>query len=85
MILRVVLVEVKPSVREVMEDLLVDTANLMAEQTAPDLRALAAGGSLNGSRFATAVQDHLGRPVNAQIWGLHKRTLDLCVDVTDAD
>jgi two-component system sensor histidine kinase CreC len=84
-ILRVVLVEVKPSVREVMEDLLVDTANLMAEQAAPDLRALAPGNSLDGSRFATAVQDYLGRPVDAQIWGLHKRTLDLRVYVTDAD
>lgn len=84
-ILRVVLVEVKPSVREVMEDLLVDTANLMAEQASPDLRELAAGSSLDGTRFATAVQDYLSRPLNAQIWGLQKRTLDLRVYVTDAE
>ncbi len=83
-ILRVVLAEVKPSVREVMEDLLVDSANLLAEQAAPDLRAMPAGGTLAGTRFAAAVQDYLARPVDAQIWGLHKRTLDLRVYVTDA-
>lgn len=83
-VLRIFLVEVKPSVREVMEDILVDSANLLAEQAAPDLRALGAGGSLEGSRFARSVQDYLARPVDAQIWGLHKRTLDLRVYVTDA-
>ena len=83
-VLRIFLVEVKPSVREVMEDILVDSANLLAEQAAPDLRALAPGGSLEGSRFARSVQDYQTRPVDAQIWGLHKRTLDLRVYVTDA-
>ena len=83
-VLRIFLVEVKPSVREVMEDILVDSANLLAEQAAPDLRALVPGGSLDGSRFARSVQDYLARPVDAQIWGLHKRTLDLRVYVTDA-
>jgi hypothetical protein len=38
-VLRVFVTEVKPSVREVMEDLMVDSANLLAEQAAPDLRA----------------------------------------------
>ena len=45
LLLRVFLVEVKPSVREVMEDVLVDSANLLAEAAAPDLRAMPAGGS----------------------------------------
>jgi two-component system, OmpR family, sensor histidine kinase CreC len=83
-ILRVVLAEVKPSVREVMEDILVDSANLLAEQAAPDLRAMSAGGSLAGTRFAASVQDYLARPIDAKIWGLHKRSLDLRVYVTDA-
>jgi len=82
-ILRVFLAEVKPSVREVMEDVLVDSANILAEQAAPDLRAMVAGGDLRGTRFARAVQDYLARPVDAQIWGLHKRTLDFRVYVTD--
>jgi len=82
-ILRVFLAEVKPSVREVMEDVLVDSANVLAEQAAPDLRAMPAGGTLDGTRFAQGVQDYLARPVDARIWGLHKRTLDLRVYVTD--
>lgn len=83
-ILRVVLAEVKPSVREVLEDVLVDSANLLAELAAPELRAMPAGGTLQDTRFAGAVKDYLARPVDAQIWGLHKRTLDLRVYVTDA-
>ena len=83
-ILRVVLAEVKPSVREVMEDLLVDSANLMAEQAAADLRAMPLGGNLAGTRFANSVQAYLARPVDVQIWGLHKRSLDLRVYVADA-
>lgn len=83
-ILRVVLAEVKPSVREVMEDLLVDTANLLAEQAAADLQAMPAGGDLAGTRFAAGVQAYLLRPVDVKIWGLHKRSLDLRVYVTDA-
>jgi len=35
-VLRVFVTEIKPSVREVMEDLMVDTANLLAEVAAPD-------------------------------------------------
>ena len=57
LLLRVFLAEVKPSVREVMEDVLVDSANLLAEQAAPDLRALAPGATLAGTRFAQGVHD----------------------------
>ena len=84
LLLRVVLTEVKPSVREVMEDILVDTANLLAELAQDDLAALPAGGDLAGSRFAERVRDYARRPVDAQIWGLHKQSLDLRVYVTDA-
>ena len=84
LLLRVFLAEVKPSVREVMEDVLVDSANLLAEQAAPDLRALPPGATLAGTRFAQGVHDYQARPVDAAIWGLHKRTLDLGVYVTDA-
>ena len=76
--------EVKPSAREVMEDALVDTANLIAEQAAADLRAMPPGGTLQGSRFAQQVAAYRRRPVDLRIWGLHKRTLDLRVYVTDA-
>jgi two-component system, OmpR family, sensor histidine kinase CreC len=76
--------EVKPSAREVMEDALVDTANLLAEQAAADLRAMPPGGTLQDSRLAHEVAAYRRRPVDIQIWGLHKRTLDLRVYVTDA-
>src|SRR5215471_14837976 len=39
-VLQVFVAEVRPSVREVMEDIMVDTANLLAEQAADELRAL---------------------------------------------
>ncbi|MES3010620.1 MAG: two-component system sensor histidine kinase CreC [Pseudomonadota bacterium] len=84
-VLRVFIAEVKPSVREVMEDLLVDSANLLAEQARDDLRAMSAGGTLYGSRFAEGVADYASRPVDARIWGLEKRSLDFRVYVTDAN
>jgi len=76
--------EVRPSAREVLEDALADSANLLAEQAAPDLRAMPAGGNLQDSPLARAIAAYRLRPVDAQIWGLHKRTLDLRVYVTDA-
>jgi two-component system sensor histidine kinase CreC len=83
-VMRVFVAEIKPSVREVMEDILVDTANLLAEDAADDLAAMPAGGDLRGSRFAQVVQAYAERPVDAQIWGLDKRRLDLRIYVTDA-
>ena len=50
-VLRVFIAEVKPSVREVMEDILIDSANLLAEQAAVDMAAMPSGESLQGSRF----------------------------------
>jgi two-component system sensor histidine kinase CreC len=58
-VLRVFLTEVKPSVREVMEDVLVDSANLLAEQAAPDLRAMPAGGTLPARASRPGVQRYL--------------------------
>jgi two-component system, OmpR family, sensor histidine kinase CreC len=83
-VLRVFVAEIKPSVRDVMEDLLVDTANILAELAAGDLAAMPSGGTLQGSGFSSAVQAYAQRPVDAQIWGLSKRTLDYRVYVTDA-
>ena len=76
--------EVKPSAREVMEDALADTANLVAEQAGAELRAMPPGGTLQDSRLAQQVAAYRRRPVDIQIWGLHKRTLDLRIYVTDA-
>jgi len=83
-VLRVFVAEVRPSVREVMEDVMVDTANLLAELATDDLAALPPDGTLAGSRFAKRVRDYADRPIDARIWGLSKRTLDYRVYVTDA-
>jgi two-component system, OmpR family, sensor histidine kinase CreC len=84
-VLRVFVAEIKPSVREVMEDLLVDTANILAELAADDLAAMPSGGTLQDSGFSRAVQAYAQRPIDAKIWGLSKRTLDYRVYVTDAN
>lgn len=84
LVLRVFLAEIKPSVSQVMEDILVDTAHLLAEQAAADLRAMPAGGTLQGSAFAQALGNYGARQVDAHIRGHQKVTLDLRVYVTDA-
>ncbi|MCH7345421.1 two-component system sensor histidine kinase CreC [Pelomonas sp. CA6] len=83
-LLRVVLGEVKPSVREVMEDLMVDSAHLLAELAQDDLAVMPPGSDLRGTRFARHLAAYAQRPVDAQIWGLRKQSLDLRVYVTDA-
>jgi len=82
-VLRVFLAEVKPSVREVMEDIMVDSANLLAELAAEDLALVAQGGKLAETRLARQLQDYAKRPVDARIWGLRKQSLDLRIYVTD--
>ena len=51
----------------VMEDMMVDTAHILAELASDDLAAgtLQAG----GSAFARHVQHYASRPVDAAIWG----------------
>ncbi len=82
--LRLFVAEVRPSVREVMEDLMVDTANILAELVRDDLARMPATGTLEASPFAQRVRDYANRPLDAKIWGLAKRTLDYRVYVTDA-
>ncbi|MEO6856866.1 MAG: two-component system sensor histidine kinase CreC [Rhodoferax sp.] len=79
-VLRIFVAEVKPSVREVMEDMMVDTANILAELAADDLHA----GRMAQGRFATQVAAYARRPIDARIWGLDKQSLDFRVYVTDA-
>lgn len=81
LLLKVFLAEVKPSVREVMEDLMVDTAHLLAETA---VQEFAAGPPRPGGPLDQALQRYRQRPVDAVIWGLRKQSLDLRVVVTDA-
>lgn len=79
-VLRVFVAEVKPSVREVMEDIMVDTANILAELASDDLAAQ----NMDSGRFSQHVRNYARRPVDARIWGLSKQSLDFRVYVTDA-
>jgi two-component system sensor histidine kinase CreC len=60
-VLRVFMAEIKPSVREVMEDMMVDTANLLAELASDDLAAGA--GDASQSRFAQQVRRYASGPL----------------------
>ena len=74
-VLRVFTAEIKPSVREVMEDMMVDTANILAELASDDLAAQ----RLQEGRFASNVRSYATRPIDAKIWGLSKQSLDFRV------
>ncbi|MCE4538832.1 two-component system sensor histidine kinase CreC [Pelomonas sp. P7] len=80
LLLKVFLAEVKPSVREVMEDLMVDTAHLLAEVAADEL---AEGPPRPDGRLAAQLQRYVKREVDVPIWGLRKQSLSLRIYVTD--
>lgn len=77
---RVFVQQVKPGVRQAMEDTLVDTANLLAAQAKDDLLA----GHINGGRFAASVRALTDRDLGAEIWGFTKRRIGTRIYVTDA-
>lgn len=72
--------QVKPGVRQTMEDTLVDTANLLAELARDDLLA----GRIADGRFARGVHALAGRDIGADIWGFEKRRAQYRIYVTDA-
>jgi two-component system sensor histidine kinase CreC len=78
-VLRVFVNEVKPGVREAVEEVMVDSAHLVAELAAGDLVA----GHLQDGRFRAAVEAYTLRSIRASIWGREKLTLDLRIYVTD--
>ena len=77
---RVFVAEVKPGVRQTMEDTLVDTANVLAELATDDLLA----GRIADGRFAERVRSIRHRDPGAEIWGFAKRETNYRVYVTDA-
>lgn len=79
-VLRIFVGEVRPSVRETIEETMVDVANVLAVMAADDLRT----GRIADGNFARYVGEYRSRSVDAPIWHFHKRTLDFRVTVTDA-
>src|SRR5688572_16209922 len=80
LLMRVFVAEVKPGVRQAMEDTLVDTANVLAELAAADFLA----GRIADGPFAQRIRAMHGREVDAEIWGRRKRGMSYRVYVTDA-
>lgn len=79
-VLTIFVEEVKPGVRQAMEDTLVDTANVLAELAADDVRL---GRIANGS-FAQGLSQYQARASKANISGVQKQSADYRVYITDA-
>ena len=80
LVLRVFVGEIKPGVRQAMEDNLVDTANVLALLATDDMVA----GRIGNGAFARRVGELAKRDVHARIWGFKKDSLDYRVYVTEA-
>ncbi|MEO7387795.1 MAG: two-component system sensor histidine kinase CreC, partial [Gammaproteobacteria bacterium] len=72
--------EIKPTVRQSAEEILAETANLLAEVIRDDFVA----GTLDSGRFSDAIGRFTMRQPKATIWGVRKDSVDLRVYVTDA-
>ncbi|MES2263562.1 MAG: two-component system sensor histidine kinase CreC [Pseudomonadota bacterium] len=79
-LMNVFVAEVKPGVRSTLEDTLVDTAQLLAEAVAGDMRA----GTLPSSALLANMRSYARRSVSALISGVTKQRLDYRVYITDA-
>jgi two-component system sensor histidine kinase CreC len=80
LLLRVFVQEVKPGVRQAMEDTLADTANVLAELAADDLLA----GRIADGRFAARIANLRQRDLGARIWDFDKDAVSYRITVTDA-
>jgi two-component system, OmpR family, sensor histidine kinase CreC len=78
-VLRVFVGEIKPSVRDVLEEVMIDSANAFAEIAAPEL----ANGNLANGAFAQAMKAYNAREPNAKVSGVVKQNVDFRVYVTD--
>jgi two-component system sensor histidine kinase CreC len=71
--------EVKPGVRQAMEDTLVDTASLLAELASADLKS----GNIQNGNFANSLERYQAQANKANIWGIKKQSSDYRVYITD--
>lgn len=75
--------ELKPAYLQPSEEVMVDTANLLAEIAAPSLLQVLPN-SLDNSELANAINRYRQRELAARIWSYEKNDPDLIVYVTDA-
>jgi two-component system sensor histidine kinase CreC len=78
-LLNVFVEQVKPGVRSTLEGTLVDTANLLAELVAHDVKE----GSLDTSRTLRRLKDYEQRNIKVSIAGVPKDSVDFHVYITD--
>lgn len=78
-VLNIFVEEVKPGVRQAMEDALVDTASVLAELATADFEA----GKIQTGHFAAALNEYQTRANKANIWGVTKVSADYRVYITD--
>lgn len=71
--------EVKPSVRQAIEDTLADNANLIAALVVDDVKT----GKVDTPEFREKIADVLQRPVRAQIWQYQKENVDQHIYITN--
>ena len=72
--------QVKPGVRQAMEDTLIDTANMLAELAADDMLI----GRIADGQFARRIRAVRQREIGAEVSGFSKRRTNFRVTVTDA-
>ncbi|MAM86791.1 two-component system sensor histidine kinase CreC [Allohahella sp. A8] len=78
--------QLRPSIRQSSEEALVDTANLLAELVAMEVRPHGQiDARLNTSAFSVALKRYQHRPLNARIWTLDKTKPRFTIYVTDRD
>lgn len=78
-VLAIFVEEVKPGVRQAMEDSLIDTANVLAELATEDLKT----GQIQTGIFSQSFSRYLARESQANIWGVHKESADYRVYITN--
>ncbi len=78
-VLRTVMDEIRPGVRQSTEETLVDTANLLAEVIREDVKA----GTLNSKGFPEILRAYRQRKPDATIWGIKKSGIANRIYVTD--
>lgn len=79
-VLRTVMDEIRPGVRQSSEETLVDTANLLAEVLQADVK----NGTLDQSRLPEMLRAYGARSPQADIWGVNKTAVNHRIYVTDA-
>ncbi|MGC4008323.1 MAG: two-component system sensor histidine kinase CreC [Pseudomonas sp.] len=79
-VLRTVMDEIRPGVRQSSEETLVDTANLLAEILQADVKS----GTLDQSQLPALLRAYGARSPQADIWGVNKTAVNHRIYVTDA-